>query len=66
MQNEKIHLERIKRFLARLKELVYSDKTELKASYFYSEEPVPYASLKEQLDKIHPSAGEALGMPGSR
>ncbi len=41
MQNEKIHLERIKRFIARIKEAVHTDKTELEALYISDEHPIP-------------------------
>ncbi len=45
MQNEKIHLERIKRFVARQKESVYTLLEPLKAQYIKADDPIPYAEL---------------------
>jgi alpha-mannosidase len=46
MHLEKIHLERIRKFIARLKNQVYTDKTDLNAEYIYDkDEPIPYPDI---------------------
>ncbi len=45
MHNEKIHLERIKRFVARQKEAVYTILEPLKVQYIKADEPIPYSAL---------------------
>lgn len=47
MQNEKIHIERIKRFIARLKDRVYHDKYDMTAEYIYDQDnPIPYDQIE--------------------
>ena len=49
MQLEKIHLERIRKFINRLKQDVYTDKHELKAQFCYCQDkPIPYAEIDSQ------------------
>lgn len=47
MQNEKIHLERIKRFIAARKEQVYTKLNTLPTQYIKADEPIPYAAVKD-------------------
>ncbi|MCB5234671.1 MAG: glycosyl hydrolase-related protein [Candidatus Cloacimonetes bacterium] len=46
MQNEKIHLERIKRFIAKRKDEMYQMLDNVPAEYIKSDEPIPYATLE--------------------
>lgn len=49
MHLEKIHLERIRKFINRFKQNVYTDNHELKAMVCYCQEkPIPYAELDRQ------------------
>ena len=49
MHLEKIHLERIRKFINRLKQDVYTDKHELKAQFCYCQDkPIPYAEIDSQ------------------
>jgi len=49
MHLEKIHLERIRKFINRLKQDVYTDKHELKAQLCYCQDkPIPYAEIDSQ------------------
>ncbi len=49
MHLEKIHLERIRKFINRIKQDIYTDKHELKAQFCYCQEkPIPYAEIDRQ------------------
>ena len=48
MHDEKIHLERIKRFIARIKPLVHPEKVDLAAEYIYNQEaPIPFDEIAD-------------------
>ncbi|MFW5627998.1 MAG: alpha-mannosidase [Candidatus Cloacimonadaceae bacterium] len=46
MQNEKIHLERIKRFIEKRKNEMYKMLDEVSAEYIKSDDPIPYSALE--------------------
>lgn len=55
MQNEKIYIERVKRFIQRQKEALYEILEELETEYIKADEPIPYSELANaQWQKIAP------------
>ncbi|MCK9331393.1 MAG: hypothetical protein PHY08_12830 [Candidatus Cloacimonetes bacterium] len=49
MQNEKIYIERIQRWIDRLTKAVYTQHTPVKAEYVYnSNKPIPFKMYKEK------------------
>jgi len=64
MRNEKIHLERIKRFIQRQKDGIYTMLEPLATMYISSDAPIPYAALRQAVwQHIEPgtSWGEVWG-----
>lgn len=55
MHNEKIHLERIKRFIQRQKDGIYTKIHPVKAQYIKSDEPIPFSETEgAQWQEIEP------------
>ncbi len=48
MQNEKIHMERIRRLIERLQPLVHQHSAQAHASFCYHDLPIPYTDLESQ------------------
>ncbi|NLK50062.1 MAG: hypothetical protein GX294_05380, partial [Candidatus Cloacimonetes bacterium] len=48
MQNEKIHIERIRRLIERLQPLVHQHSADAHASFCYHDLPIPYTELESQ------------------
>ncbi len=62
MQNEKIHIERIKRLAERQKALIYARKYPVRAQYVAAPDPIPFDSLNG-LEWKEISLGEIWGKP---